>query len=216
MSEGSAGKWRILVVDDSDLVREMIRGALAERGYRVTTACGGAEAIRSARENPPDLVLLDLMMPELSGHAVCRVFKIDDRLSRIPIIFLTSVGESTQEVKAFELGAVDYVTKPVRPEVLLARVSTHLQLAQFQRDIERGAHFSGALAAAEVIVLELEGPLAELLAASRTLELAKDRLDAEAREAASAVSALAERIEAILEKVSKSIQVSGDSAAKKV
>jgi len=127
----------ILVVDDTPANIRLIDGLLRPL-YRVKAAASGEVALRLAAARPqPDLILLDIMMPELDGYAVCRRVKADKSTRDIPVIFLTAMAEIEDEEKGLGLGAVDYITKPISPPILLARVSTHLKLkasADFLRD----------------------------------------------------------------------------------
>lgn len=130
-------KATILVVDDLPDNLTLIAGLL--RGlYRVVAANHGEKAIAIAHsEHPPDLILLDIMMPGLSGYEVCQRLKADPATRDIPIIFLTAMTGTQDETKGLELGAVDFITKPVNPPVVLARVATQLQVkaaADFLKD----------------------------------------------------------------------------------
>ncbi|MDH4134681.1 MAG: two-component system response regulator, partial [Gammaproteobacteria bacterium] len=105
--------------------------------YKVKVATAGARALQIAQATPPDIVLLDIMMPEMDGYEVCTRLKQDASTRDIPVIFLTAKSETADETRGFECGAVDYITKPISPPVVLARVKTHLQLkaaADFLRD----------------------------------------------------------------------------------
>ena len=126
----------ILIVDDFpeniDVLREVLR-----KEYRIKAAVNGATALRIARsEDPPDLVLLDVMMPELDGHEVCRQLKANQRTRGIPVIFVTTRGDVTDEARGFEVGCIDYITKPVSPPLVRARVRTHLALYDQNRVLE--------------------------------------------------------------------------------
>lgn len=121
-------KAKILVVDDEkfyiDVVVELLNG-----DYKVVVAMDGDQALRRAETDPlPDLILLDVMMPDMSGYEVCKRLKDNPATKDIPIIFLTVKSEVADEVKGFELGAVDYISKPVSPPIVKARVATHLAL----------------------------------------------------------------------------------------
>ena len=118
----------ILVVDDNEQNLSILGNVLMSIGYEVVPASSGKEALESIAELLPDLILLDIMMPEMDGYEVCKIIKNDENTKEIPIIFLTAKIETEDIVKAFEYGAVDYVTKPFRKEELLARVKTHLEL----------------------------------------------------------------------------------------
>jgi putative two-component system response regulator len=127
----------ILVVDDIPANIEVLAGILRSE-YRVRAATSGARAVAIATsESPPDLILLDIMMPDLDGLEVCRRFKADLRTRNIPVIFVTAMSEIEDEAEGFAAGCVDYVTKPVSPSIVLARVRTQLALAHQNRELER-------------------------------------------------------------------------------
>ena len=118
----------ILVVDDTADNLDLMAGLLQDR-YRVKVAINGEKALQIARSgSPPDLILLDIMMPGLSGYQVCEQLKQDPATKDIPIIFLTAMAATEDETRGLELGAVDFITKPVNPPIVLARVATQLQL----------------------------------------------------------------------------------------
>lgn len=123
-------KPSILVVDDTPANLTLMTGLLQD-SYHVRAAISGEKALKIARsDSPPDLILLDIMMPELDGYEVCRKLKADPKTSELPIIFLTAMSEIEDEEKGLKLGAVDYITKPVRPSIALARIQTHISLYQ--------------------------------------------------------------------------------------
>jgi two-component system, sensor histidine kinase and response regulator len=126
-SGGSAGSC-VLVVDDIPKNLQVVGTLLRNAGYAIMAATSGAKALEGVRVQLPDLILLDLMMPEMDGLEVCRRLKADALTQAIPVIFLTASNEMEHLVKGFEMGAVDYVTKPFNPPELLARVRTHLEL----------------------------------------------------------------------------------------
>ncbi|MGQ0618986.1 MAG: HD-GYP domain-containing protein [Panacagrimonas sp.] len=137
MDDTTALPATILVVDDLPQNIEVMSGILRP-AYRVKAATGGARALQLASgDAPPDLILLDIMMPEMDGLEVCRRLKADLRTRSIPVIFVTAMSEIEDEAQGFEAGCVDYVTKPVSPTLVLARVRTHLALAQQNRELER-------------------------------------------------------------------------------
>ena len=113
---------RVLLVEDEQDVAELIRYNLAKEGYDVVLTANGAEALRLARERQPDVVLLDIMVPQLNGWEVCRRLKKDSELSAIPVIMVTGRVEEGDKVLGFEVGADDYVTKPFSPRELIARI----------------------------------------------------------------------------------------------
>ncbi|MBJ6802338.1 response regulator [Geomonas propionica] len=126
------GKKTILVVDDTIdnliILYKMLRGE-----YEVIGANSGQEALRLLQSAAPDLILLDIMMPEMDGYEVCRLLKQDPRLRGIPVIFISALNEEVDETRGFEMGAVDFITKPVKPAILARRVAVHLEL-QSQKD----------------------------------------------------------------------------------
>jgi signal transduction histidine kinase/DNA-binding response OmpR family regulator len=126
----------ILVVDDTIDSLKMMADILGNAGYRIRSANDGELAIRSARIQAPALILLDIRMPGLDGYEVCQRLKNDEATRAIPIIFLSSLADEPDKLKAFQVGAVDYINKPVRAAELLARVRTHLSLRHAQRDLE--------------------------------------------------------------------------------
>jgi len=120
-------KTRMLVVEDEQDIVELLRYNLAKEGYRVKTVSTGEEALRLARADLPDLILLDLMLPGVDGLEVCRILKADQKTSHIPIVMLTAKGEESDIVVGLELGADDYITKPFSPNVLVARIRAVLR-----------------------------------------------------------------------------------------
>ncbi len=124
----NAAKPRILVVDDVLQNLQVVGAMLRAEGFDVMPAGGGAQALERVSARLPDLILLDLMMPGMDGHEVCRRLKADPAARHIPVIFLTASNEMEHLVQGFQAGAVDYVTKPFNGPELLARVRTHLEL----------------------------------------------------------------------------------------
>jgi two-component system phosphate regulon response regulator PhoB len=121
------GGKRVLVVEDERDIAELLRYNLAKNGYHVMAAFDGEEALRVARQTPPDLVLLDLMLPGMDGLDVCRALKGDPQTAGIPIVMVTAKGEEADIVTGLELGAHDYICKPFSPRVLIARVRACLR-----------------------------------------------------------------------------------------
>ena len=127
-----AVKAKILVVDDEPANLNLMRQIL-KSDYDLAFAKSGADALANLQKQVPDLILLDVMMPGMDGYEVCQKIKSNPRLSHVPVIFCTAMTEEGDEVRGFKLGASDYITKPVRPSVVLARVRTHLALADQHR-----------------------------------------------------------------------------------
>ena len=145
MSEAaSRGPVRILVVDDTPMNVKLLEGVLSGHGYAVSTAPSGPVALERVREDRPDLVLLDVVMPEMSGYEVCRRLRADEATRLLPVIMVTALDPSTERVKGIEAGADDFLTKPINQPELLARVrsllrikSLHDELAELNRTLER-------------------------------------------------------------------------------
>ncbi|MDM8544107.1 response regulator [Desulfococcaceae bacterium HSG7] len=133
-------KANIMVVDDTSVNLHLLSKMLQERGYSVRPLTDGARAIAAAKAEPPDLILLDIMMPEMSGYEVCEKLKASkgdqEHLREIPIIFISALNEVLDKVKAFKLGGVDYITKPFQEEEVFARLETHLTLRNLQKQLE--------------------------------------------------------------------------------
>jgi len=133
----------ILIVDDE---RQNIKvlTKLLRNDYKIMASKTGEQALNVVfGPNPPDLILMDIMMPEIDGYEVCRRLKADSRSMHIPLIFITALDASDDEAKGFELGAVDYITKPFKPIIVKARVRTHIQLKLKTDFIERMASLDG-------------------------------------------------------------------------
>ena len=127
----------ILIVDDEAIHRRLLKSALAD-GYHLIEAADAEQALALAHGDPlPDLVLLDVIMPGTDGHEVCRRLKADPATRDIPVIFVTIVGDDSNKEVGFQLGAVDYITKPIRPPIVRARVRAHLELERHRRHLER-------------------------------------------------------------------------------
>ncbi len=126
----------ILVVDDTSANLQVLAGMLKDRGYKVRPVPSGKLALLAAQRDPPDLILLDINMPEMNGYQVCEHLKTDDKLRSIPIIFISALTEPLDKAKAFALGGVDYITKPFQMEELHARVAIHLKLRRLQIALE--------------------------------------------------------------------------------
>jgi len=144
----------ILVVDDTAANLQVLAGMLKDRGYKVRPVPSGKLALRAARRDPPDLILLDIHMPEMDGYEVCEILKADDQLKRVPVIFISALTEQLDKVKAFAMGGVDYLTKPFQMEELHARVETHLKLRRQQIELEEYSHYLET--ARERVKLDLE------------------------------------------------------------
>jgi two-component system sensor histidine kinase/response regulator len=144
---------KVLVVDDTPANVLLLARMLTERGYEPQAVRSGAEALRLARAEPPDLILLDVSMPEMNGYEVCARLKAEPALRDIPVIFISALSDTMDKVKAFRVGGVDYVTKPFQLEEVCARIRTHLRLYQLEKLRDDLAH---------MMVHDLRNPLTVL------------------------------------------------------
>jgi two-component system cell cycle sensor histidine kinase/response regulator CckA len=132
----SGKKGRILIVDDTPTNLHLLIKMLGEENYATFPASEGAMALRFVQETPPDLILLDVRMPDMDGYHLCERLKADARTRDIPVIFISAGDQVLDKVKAFAVGGVDYIVKPFHAEEVLARVATHLALLNLRRDLE--------------------------------------------------------------------------------
>ncbi|MBD2092973.1 response regulator [Microcoleus sp. FACHB-1515] len=126
----------ILVIDDTPENLELLSALLSTQGYKVRSVTKGSSGLRGAQAAPPDLILLDVNMPQMDGYEVCRRLKADQRTRHIPVIFISALEDVLDKVKAFEVGGVDYITKPFHVEEVLARIETHLTTQLLQRQLQ--------------------------------------------------------------------------------
>jgi len=179
-----ASKAELLIVDDTLENLRLLSRMLAEEGYRVETASSGARALATAQANPPDLVLLDIKMPEMDGYEVCAALKADERTRDIPIIFLSALDETYDKVKAFTSGGVDYIIKPFQFEEVLARVETHIALMNLQRQLQQAnrelqKRLEELDAFAHTVAHDLKNPLTRIIGYAELLEGEFDTLPEE-------------------------------------
>ncbi len=138
---------RILVVDDEEDLLELVRYNLTKEGYRVDCAASGEQAIREARTSPPDLIVLDLLLPNVDGLDVCKHLRSDPKTQHVPIVMLTAKSEEADVVTGLELGADDYITKPFSPRVLLARIRNVLR-----RQAKTSSDDPGAIRVHDIVI----------------------------------------------------------------
>jgi CheY-like chemotaxis protein len=136
MSANYTIKGNILIVDDNPANLDLLSGMLFERDYKVRVATSGRWALDAVRSSAPDLIMLDINMPGMDGYEVCRQLKADINSRDIPVIFISAMDEAMDKVKAFEVGGIDYVTKPFQIEEVLARIENQLKISKLQREME--------------------------------------------------------------------------------
>ncbi len=200
-----AGK--ILVVDDNVLNMELLEALLNielleahldAAGYCVTKAYDGEEALRKVKEEVPDLVLLDIMMPKLDGYEVCRRLKADEKTIFIPIVMITALKEPEEKIRAFEVGADDFLSKPFSGLELLIRVRSLLRIKRLHDQVEAYSRMAALGEMAAGIAQEIRNPLA--ITSSAAQILLKKRADPELwRECAEKIHTAANRAAAIIE-----------------
>lgn len=127
----------VLVIDDSEAVRILVRAYLQEAGYQVFDAVNGRSGLDICRSQLPDLLLLDISMPEMDGFELCAILQEEEQLRSIPVIMLTGQDKTEAKAKAFDLGAVDYLTKPFSKREILARVRIHLKISSLTRSLQQ-------------------------------------------------------------------------------
>ncbi len=169
----------VLVVDDIPEHRTLLTGMLKWKGYHVRTAGNGASALVIARQDMPDLVLLDVLLPDIDGYTVCKRLKADTRTRDIPVIFVTAVSSTEEKARGLEVGGVDYIVKPFQPQEVLARVETHISLHRARRRLEEQnerlrlmSEIGQLIVAAhspESIALAVVGRIRQLLACQRVV-----------------------------------------------
>ena len=162
-----AGKSRIMAVDDQPANLHLLEELLSQQGYIVRSFPRGRLALEAAARNPPDLILLDINMPEMNGFQVCELLKADEKLAMIPVIFLSALTDVNDKVQAFQCGGVDYVTKPFQVDEVQARVKTHLNMHRLQKELQLHANHL------EELVASRTRELAESQARLRMLDRAK-------------------------------------------
>lgn len=182
----------ILVVDDNPNNLAVISEVLTEAGFEVTVAIDGNSAIEQVTDNPPDLILLDMMMPGINGFETCQRLKANPSTNEIPIIFTTALADTADKIRGFNLGAVDYITKPFQQEEMLARIKLHLRLRslnkKLQQEIEERQRAQAALQERAKQLAssrqklkqknyELEATMQELAKANAALSEAKEAAD---------------------------------------
>ena len=166
----------ILIVDDTPANLQLLAEMLKEHGYRVRVARSGPLALQAAQHEPPDLMLLDIIMPEMDGYEVCARLKADARLREVPIIFVSALTEPLDKVRAFRSGGVDYLTKPFHGEEVAARVHTPLEIRRQRHELQAQVAYLRELetmrdSLVHMIVHDLRSPLNGILGGLELLSM---------------------------------------------
>ncbi len=158
----------VLIIDDNPINLGVIADYLEEYNFEIITALNGQDGLEKARQEQPDLILLDIMMPGIDGFEVCCRLKTAEATRDIPVIFMTALAGEEDKVKGFDAGAVDYITKPVQQREALARVTTHLRIRDQAKRLEEQANELTELNANKdkffsIVAHDLKGPFMPLL-----------------------------------------------------
>lgn len=169
--------YDILVVDDQDKNLQLLGSHLHKEGYDVIFANSGAEALEIVNNDLPDLILLDVMMPEMDGYEVCKRLKADPKTAEVPVIFVTARTASEDVVMGFEVGGQDYITKPVKAAEMLVRVKTHLELRSVRQQLavsneELRVHNEHQKQTFSILSHDLKGPISTVSVLMSELEIA--------------------------------------------
>jgi two-component system sensor histidine kinase/response regulator len=204
----------ILIVDDMPANLRLLSQILAGHKYKVRAVLNGAHAISAAQAAPPDLILLDIRMPEMDGYQVCQMLQADERTRDIPILFISALSETEDKIRAFNAGGVDYITKPFHAAEVLARVQTHLTLRSLYRQLQAAnaelarhvaeleARNQDLDAFAHTVAHDLKNPVAQLIGYAEILRDDFDLLSLEDRaRSLSALLRVGDKIDNILDEL---------------
>lgn len=170
----------ILIVDDTAANLRLLASILTKANYIVRPARDGKSALASANSAPPDLILLDVMMPGMDGYEVCTKLKADEYTADIPVIFISALDDVQDKVRSFAVGGVDYIPKPFHADEVLARVKTHLTIRKLQQSLNE--QIAELDAFAHTVAHDLKNPLALIVGYSDFLVAAESRMSSEDRE----------------------------------
>ena len=170
----------VLIVEDTIDTLRLLSDLLSEQGYDVRAVTNGRQAIQAVERDPPDLILLDIGLPEVDGYEVCRHLRASERSQDVPVIFITALTDTVDKVRAFEAGGVDYVTKPFQVEEVLARVKTHVALRRARAELADSfarlrtlEHLRDEMV--RMVIHDMRSPLASLLMDLRFLTGSAER-----------------------------------------
>ncbi|MEY2979538.1 MAG: hybrid sensor histidine kinase/response regulator [Prochlorotrichaceae cyanobacterium] len=197
---------RILIVDDEPSNIQVLI-AILQRDYTLTVANSGAKALQMAVKTPqPNLILLDIMMPDITGYEVCQRLKENPVTQAIPIIFVTALAEIGNEARGFDLGAVDYIAKPISPAIVRARVKSHIRIERLTHQLQQqNESLKAALQMrqdlAHMIVHDLRNPLASILLGCSLLKLKGQNLDEYQTQKVDQISSEAKTIDGLIDSI---------------
>lgn len=203
----SLPKANILLVDDTPANLQLLLPMFSQEAYRVRVSKSGVRALELVRAEKPDLVLLDIVMPDISGYDVCRQLKADPETAGIPIIFLSALNEVENKLEAFELGGVDYIAKPFHAAEVLTRVNTHLTLRRLQQQlVEANEHLQRQVleldAYAHTVAHDLKSPLGVLIGYVELSNMGLENLSPETKQnALKTISRSAHKMNQIVEEL---------------
>lgn len=200
--EKSLTKGTVLVVDDNPSNLNLLSNLLREHGYEARPAISGSLALRSLRLSLPDLILLDIKMPEMDGYEVCSQLKANERTRDIPVIFVSAMGEVIDKVRAFGVGGVDYIMKPFQFEEVLARVGTHITLRAMQKSLIQSERLAALGRLSQAVAHEVRNPVTVIGGFARRLQRQNPEEDP-IQEAISVILAETERLERIVADVER-------------
>jgi len=191
----------ILVVDDNITNLQLLSKMLTLYNYQVRAVTNGVRAIESANASPPNLILLDINMPDMDGYEVCEKLKADEKTQQIPVIFLSALNDTEAKVKAFSAGGIDYITKPFHIEEVIARVRTHMALKQAKDELELRIQELDAFS--HTVAHDLKGPLHVVMGFMAILEDECKALpdDTVAQDCVQSVSDAAQKMNTIIEEL---------------
>jgi len=182
VSQNKISKETILIVDDSPENLSVLKKLLTEQGYTVRVSLNGRQALRSVDIMQPDLILLDILMPDIDGYQVCQQLKANPETQAIPIIFISALKETFDKIKAFEIGAADYISKPIETQEVLARIEHQLQILRLQRRLKQeNAQLTQEIQEHQNTEVQLRKSEASLLQAQRIAQIGSWEFDVRTR-----------------------------------
>ena len=193
----------VLIVDDTLENLRLLADLLGEQGYEVRPVTNGRQALQAVEQDPPDLILLDINMPEMDGYEVCRRLRLNERCRDLPVIFLTAMADTVDKVRAFDMGGVDYITKPFQLEEVLARVRTHIALKRARAALAQSYGHLRALETlrddlVQMIVHDMASPLLAVQIHLENVKRQATALDERSRESLREAASSAEELQRMI------------------